>query len=224
MATRGTKSPARGAGKPVEARAKAGAKSSAFAAAGGRFLLDDEAQRAVEARYPEGITSAQIVAAFTGSGVRLTEATFRKWVQIGLLPRSRRVGRKGKHQGSLGLYPPETVRRIAAVKRLMGESLTIEDIARSLRFRDEIEAVERGLRDLFRGFAEALGAEGQAASGLPETERQKSERLLAQIEKQSGEFMRRIGTLERRIVEPFEREAKARAFGSGTSGGAGDLL
>ena len=48
---------------------------------------------------------AQIVEAFTDAGVRLSEATFRKWVQLGLLPRSRRVGRKGKHQGSLGLYP-----------------------------------------------------------------------------------------------------------------------
>ena len=76
------------------------------------------------------------------------------------------------------------------------------------------------MRELFRGFADALAADGD----LGEAERQKSQRLLEQIEKQSGEFMRRIGTLERRIVEPFEREAKARAFGSGTSGGAGDLL
>lgn len=204
---RGSKSPARGAG------------SAGGAATGERFLVDEDAQRAIEERHPDGITSAQIVEAFNANGVRLTEATFRKWVQIGLLPRSRRVGRKGKHQGSLGLYPAETVRRIAAVKRLMGESLTIEDIARSLRFRDEIESIERGLRDLFGGFAEAL-AEG----GLPEPERQKSRRLLEQIEKQSGELIRRIGGLERRIVEPLEREAKARAFGSGTSGGAADLL
>ena len=45
-------------------------------------------------------------------GVRLSEATFRKYVQAGLLPRSKRVGRKGKHRGSQGLYPVEAVRRI----------------------------------------------------------------------------------------------------------------
>ena len=84
----------------------------------------------------------QIVDAFTAEGERLTEATFRKYVQLGLVPRSRRVGRKGKHQGSLGLYPATAVRRINAIKRLMAENYTIEDIQQQfLRFRDEIEAL-----------------------------------------------------------------------------------
>jgi hypothetical protein len=184
-----------------------------------RFLEDDEALLALEEEHPEGLTAAQIVEAFTTSGVRLSEATFRKWVQLGLLPRSRRVGRKGKHQGSLGIYPPSTVRRIAAIKRLMAEGLTVEDIARSLRFKDEIEQLERGLNDLFRGFEQHVAASGAAAE-----EQQAIGRLLDQVRKQAGELVRRIGILERRIVAPLEREAKARAFGTGTAGGAADLL
>ena len=186
-----------------------------------RFLFDEAALSAVMERHPEGLTSAQVVEAFTKNGVRLTEATFRKWVQLGLLPRSRRVGRKGKHQGSLGLYPPSTVSRIAAIKRRMRESLTIEDIARSLRLREAIDAIERGLDGLFRGFGEELHA---AASKLSDGDKKQAERLLEQVQKQAGELVRRIGLLERRLVEPLEREAKARAFGSGTSGGAADLL
>jgi hypothetical protein len=189
-------------------------------AAGGsdRILEDDEALAALEAEHPDGMTAAQIVEAFTAGGVRLSEATFRKWVQLGLLPRSRRVGRKGKHQGSLGMYPPSTVRRIAAIKRLMGEGLTVEDIARSLRFKDEIEGLERGLGELFRGFERQITGAGGG------DEQQASLRLLDQVRKQAGELVRRIGLLERRVVAPLEREAKARAFGTGTAGGAADLL
>ena len=202
------------------AKSAAGAaKSVAGAPRGERFLADEEAQRAVEDRYPEGMTAAQVVEVFNDRGLHLSEATFRKWVQIGLLPRSRRVGRKGKHQGSLGLYPAAVVRRSAAIRRRMLDGLTIDDIARSLRFREEIEAVERGLAELFKGFAEQLEEQSTA-----EGDRRRGQKLLEQLRTQSGELVRRIGTLERQIVEPLEREAKARAFATGTSGGAGDLL
>jgi hypothetical protein len=102
-------------------------------------LLSDQSLAEIEATSHEGLTSAQVVELFRGRGIRFSEATFRKYVQLRLLPRSRRVGRKGKHQGSLGLYPASTVRRINEVKRMMSESYTIEEIQRSfLRFRDEI--------------------------------------------------------------------------------------
>src|SRR4029079_12392400 len=79
-------------------------------------------------------------------GVRLSEATFRKYVQAGLLPRSRRVGRKGKHQGSLGLYPVEAVWRINVIKKMMAEGHTLEDIRRSFVFhRNHIDQLQRDL-------------------------------------------------------------------------------
>jgi DNA-binding transcriptional MerR regulator len=187
---------------------------------GDAFLADEPALLAVESAHPAGLTAAQIVEAFTSAGVHLSEATFRKWVQLGLLPRSRRVGRKGKHQGSLGLYPPSTVRQIAAIRRQLSAGLTIGDVARSRRLRDGLEALERGLSQLFRDFSDQL----QAESSLGERERRGAHKQVEQLAEQARELCGRIGSLERRIVEPLEREARARAFGSGTSGGAGDLL
>src|SRR5438270_4793057 len=66
----------------------------------------------LELTYPQGISASQIVDFFAPRGVKLAQATFRKYVQLGLLPRSRRVGEKGKHRGSRGLYPASAIRRI----------------------------------------------------------------------------------------------------------------
>jgi len=74
---------------------------------------------ALEAEHAGGISAVQIVDFFAPRGVKLAQATFRKYVQLGLLPRSRRVGEKGKHRGSKGLYPASAVRRIHLIKSLM---------------------------------------------------------------------------------------------------------
>ena len=79
-------------------------------------------------------------------------------MQVGLLPRSRRVGRKGKHQGSRGLYPVEAVRRINAIKKMMAEGHTLEDIKRSFFFhKNHIDQLERDLSDVFEGFQDQMG-------------------------------------------------------------------
>ncbi|MBS1152350.1 MAG: hypothetical protein H6Q89_4048, partial [Myxococcaceae bacterium] len=75
------------------------------------ILRPEELER-IERDYASGVPARVILEIFRPRGVRLSEATFRKYVQAGLLPRSRRVGRKGKHRGSQGLYPVEAVRRI----------------------------------------------------------------------------------------------------------------
>jgi hypothetical protein len=182
--------------------------------------LSDEALAEIESSHQEGLTSSQVVELFKNRGIRFSEATFRKYVQLGLLPRSRRVGRKGKHQGSLGLYPASTVRRINEVKRMMGESYTIEEIQRSfLRFRDEIEAVERGLGAIWGEFERELASE--AFEGQ---RRQKLSREMGDARQVADDLIGRIEQLERQITSPLERAARARVFSSGASGGAGDLL
>jgi hypothetical protein len=182
--------------------------------------LSERDLEAIERAHPDGMTAAQVVEVFNQRGVKLSEATFRKYVQLGLLPRSRRVGRKGKHQGSMGLYPATAVRRVNAVKQMMADAYTIEDIQKSfLRFKDEIEAVERGLKDVFTGFERELRS--------PEFDPGRRKTLSREIEdarKVAGELVGRIENLERQIVTPLERAARARAFSSGASGGAGDLL
>src|SRR5678816_2321292 len=94
----------------------------------GEGLLPERELAEIERKYPEGLSAAQIVETFRVRAIKLSEATFRKYVQQGLLPRSRRVGKKGKHQGSMGLYPASAVRRINEIKRMMAESYTIEEI------------------------------------------------------------------------------------------------
>ena len=194
-------------------------KSSQPPSATGELLSERELD-AIEKAHPEGLSSAQVVELFAARGLKMSEATFRKYVQLGLLPRSRRIGRKGKHQGSMGLYPSTVVRRVNAIKRMMGESYTIEEIQRSfLRFKDEIEAIERGLKELFVGFERELRA--------PEFDPGRRKTLTREIEdaqKVADDLIGRIESLERQITQPLERAARARVFSSGAAGGAGDLL
>src|SRR5262245_18212966 len=124
---------------------------------GGEGLLSEQDLDLIEREHPNGLTSAEVVTLFQARGVKLSEATFRKYVQQGLLPRSRRVGRKGKHQGSMGLYPASTVRRVNAIKQMMAASYTIEEIQGSfLRFTEHVESVGRGLGELLEGFGREL--------------------------------------------------------------------
>ncbi len=103
----------------------------------------------IERERAAGITSAEVVRLFEARGARLSASTFRKYVQMGLLPRSRRIGRKGKHTGSTGVYPVSVVRRIALIKRMMAEGYTVEDIRGSfVTVRNRLEDVEQGLSAL----------------------------------------------------------------------------
>lgn len=104
----------------------------------------------VERDHSGGITSADLLSFFEAQEVRFGEATLRKWVQLGLLPRSVRVGRKGKHQGSKGKYPVRVVRQILRIKELMERDLTIEDIQKQILFvRGDIEELESTLDKVF---------------------------------------------------------------------------
>ena len=100
----------------------------------------------LERTYPSGMSVHQIVAACAANGDRLTEATFRKYVQLGLLPRSVRVGRKGKHRGSQGLYPASIVRQVQRLRKLMAQGFTIDEIqTRSLVVGSEVGALAKEL-------------------------------------------------------------------------------
>ena len=110
-----------------------------------RGLLEDRELDEIERSWPDGMTSRQIVDVFETRGIRFSEATLRKYVQLGLLPRSVRVGRKGKHRGSCGLYPSHVIRRVNVVKGMMAQDRTIEEIQRSFaRFKDDIEIGREG--------------------------------------------------------------------------------
>ncbi len=123
------------------------------------YLLSLDEIARVERDHAAGITSGQVVRLFESRGARLSAATFRKYVQLGLLPRSRRVGRKGKHAGSTGLYPVAVVRRIALIKRMMAEGYTVDDIRGSfVTLRNRLEDVEQGLSELVAAIAQKAKA------------------------------------------------------------------
>ena len=112
------------------------------------YIAPSEIER-IERERAAGITSGEVVRLFESKGARLSAATFHKYVQAGLLPRSWRVGRKGKHTGSTGLYPVSVVRRIAVIKRMMAEGYTVDDIRGSfVTLRNRLEDVEKGLAEL----------------------------------------------------------------------------
>jgi hypothetical protein len=177
-------------------------------------LLQDRELDEIERSWPDGLTSRQIVDVFETRGIRFSEATLRKYVQLGLLPRSVRVGRKGKHRGSCGLYPSHVVRRVNAVKGMMAEDRTIEEIQRSFaRFKDDIESVEKDLRELITSFEREAKAPTVDVDGRRELERE-----ITEAKRAAGELVRRISSLERRISAHSEPIA-----GGPVGGGGSDL-
>jgi DNA-binding transcriptional MerR regulator len=177
-------------------------------------LLKEEDLRAIEGTYPDGITAVQIVDVFTSRGIKFSEASFRKYVQQGLLPRSRRVGRKGKHRGSLGVYPSKTIRRINAVKQLMVDGYTIEEIqGQFLLYTDLVEGVAEHLTELWSRL-------GTDAGKLDPAIRRELEQRLVETRRDGDRLVEKLGELTRRFAAPRTDSLRL----AGAAGGAEDLL
>ncbi len=126
----------------------------------------EEELEAIEKAHADGMSVQQIVEAFTERGSRLSEATFRKYVQLGLLPRSVRVGRKGKHRGSQGLYPATAVRQIDHIRRLMHQGFTMEEIQKEFLFvRGDIDALSRQLKRVYQAIEDAVHEQEREGAG-----------------------------------------------------------
>ena len=112
--------------------------------------IDQSVLLRLEAEYACGISSASILDTLASLGVRYSEATLRKWVQLGLLPRSVRVGRKGKHAGSQGMYPSTVIRQILHIKEMLSDGLTIEQVQQNVLFvRGDLDEFRRSLSKIF---------------------------------------------------------------------------
>lgn len=161
-------------------------------------MLDEGKLVGAERDFTGGITSAELLDLFAQWGVQLSESTLRKYVQLGLLPRSIRVGRKGKHRGSQGLYPVGVVRQILRIKAMMADNYTIEQIQRDFFFmRSDMHALEQSLRSIFqtltdvvterrrRGYAQDVGRD-------IETARQMGGQLIQQLEAVESRLTTRV--------------------------------
>jgi hypothetical protein len=167
--------------------------------------LDDATLKKIEREHEAGLTSAEILELFERHGIKFSEATLRKYVQLGLLPRSVRVGRKGKHQGSQGMYPASVVRQILRIKEMMADDLTIEQIQKEFLFvRGDIEELERVLERIF----ENLGAAVREKAAGSATGRVLSQDL-AGARSLSGELVRKLEAIEARLTARAELHRSA---------------
>lgn len=155
---------------------------------------DDELER-LEGEFADGLSTQQVVARFSARGEPLTEATFRKYVQLGLLPRSVRVGRKGKHRGSQGLYPATVVRQIEFVRRLMGQGYTIQQIQLEFTLGGDIDALARQLKSAIESVERAVALR-EPADHPDEV----IARAVAEARELSDELVERLRAIERRLA------------------------
>jgi len=151
--------------------------------------LDSSTLSRLENEHEAGLTSVEILAVLEQHGVKFSEATLRKYVQLGLLPRSVRVGRKGKHQGSTGMYPVTVLRQILRIREMMADDLTIEQIQKEFLFvRGDIEELERALGHIFENLEHTAkerakdGAGGRLVTGDIAGARSLARELLQRLE------------------------------------------
>lgn len=146
--------------------------------------MDERELDRIEKEHPEGLTSQQILEYLDARGLSLSEATLRKYVQLGLLPRSVRVGQKGKHRGSHGLYPARVLRRIVLLKRLLGRDYTIERIQSEFPLMSgEVEQLESDLSAIFGKLSRALGRGDEIALGEVRAARSVGRDLVSRLQR-----------------------------------------
>jgi DNA-binding transcriptional MerR regulator len=167
-------------------------------------MIDAETLTQLEKAHAAGLSSAEILDVFARHDVQMSEATLRKYVQLGLLPRSVRVGRKGKHQGSQGIYPVSVVRQVLRIKQMMAESYTIDQIQREFLFiRSEVEQLESMLTRIFKTLDGVL-------------KERKAERVSSVVQRDVGdarslskELMARLEAIETKLTTRSRLESVA---------------
>jgi len=172
---------------------------------GPEVFTDDELGR-IEREHVEGVTSEHVVDLFTRRGLRFTEASLRKYVQLGLLPRSRRVAISGTQRGSQGLYPATIVRRIQHLKSMLVH-YTIEEIQREFLFvRGDIEELEGSLERVFAALASAVKPRGD----VHEAHSRAVLRELTEARTVAAELMAKLSSVETRLTMRARLEAPSR--------------
>ena len=162
--------------------------------------IDDSVLSGLERQYEAGLTSGALIDLCGAHGIPLSEATLRKYVQLGLLPRSTRVGQKGKHQGSHGVYPVRAIRALLRIKEMMAESYTIEEIRRDFLFvRTDIEQLEQTLVSIFKALSRVV-EQRRREDGSPLMGRE-----LNELEKHGRQFLARLASIEARLTRPARR-------------------
>ena len=150
----------------------------------------------IENEHPDGISSASILDVLASLGVKFSEATLRKWVQLGLLPRSVRVGQKGKHSGSKGMYPVAIVRQILEIKEMLASGLTTEQIQQEVLFvRGDLDELRRSVSRIFRVLETAIEKVDSDPLRFAVTQELSMARELA------GQLIGKLSEVESRLIQ-----------------------
>jgi len=177
-------------------------------------LLDEDELVDIEGRYPKGISSREIVDLFAS---RVCASRKRPCASTCSSVSCRdRCGwaARASTAGLAACTRPAWSGGVNQVKSMMARNLTIEDIQRSfVQFKEEIEGVSKGLRDLIASFERE--AKGPA---LSPQRRQEIEREIEAAKHAAGELVRRISDLEASFF------LAGRDGGSGTAAGGGSDL
>jgi DNA-binding transcriptional MerR regulator len=158
--------------------------------------IEDSVLVSLERQYEAGLTSGALLDVCGAHGIPLTEATLRKYVQLGLLPRSVRVGRKGKHKGSLGVYPVRALRQLLRIKEMLAESYSIEEIRQDFLFvRTDLEQLEQTLGCIFVTLSRVLEkrARNTRSLGLG--------REMTLVERQGRDLVARLVAIESQLTQ-----------------------
>ncbi|MGB0678076.1 MAG: hypothetical protein ACPGUV_00265 [Polyangiales bacterium] len=152
--------------------------------------------QAIEAAHPEGLSVSQVVALLADAGERVSEASFRKYVQQGLLPRSVRVRRAAGRRGSQGLYPAGVIRQILHIRALMARGLTMEEIRDEFLFvRGDLESLQRQVDRVLSLLKDALDRRISVGSS-----QRHLHDFLGKIEETAQTLTAHISEMERRIA------------------------
>lgn len=166
--------------------------------------IDQSVLVRIEAEYARGISSASILDVLASLGVKFSEATLRKWVQLSLLPRSVRVGRKGKHAGSQGMYPATIVRQILQIKEMLADGLTIEQVQTDVLFvRGDLDELQRSLSKVFSTLESALDKVDSQPLRYSVVQDLSHARELA------GQLVDKLSEVESRLIQKVELGVKA---------------
>lgn len=178
--------------------------------------MSSRALTEIERAHPDGLSSRQILEVFERHGERLSEATLRKYVQLGLLPRSRRVGQKGKHRGSRGIYPVEVVRRVDEIRRAMDDGYTLESLSRAAH------AVRAKLSLVRVAVEEALEAADVDLKGrdLDRGDRSQLRQQMVALRKDAKAWMRDLEKWSLEVQRSEERRQKTNGSRPRRRGGA----
>jgi len=167
-------------------------------------LLNAAEIRQIEKDYREGISSGVVVDLFKARGERFSEATLRKYVQLDLLPKSKRVGTRGRHKGSSGLYPVEIVRLINEIKKALEEGATLEEIRNSdVGLTGEIQRLRRVSAHVLERLNEAIEQKEDKTRGQLGRSLDKHRRSVDRQIEELEEFATRIGGASNRLDQAF---------------------